>query len=70
MRTVRKENDKIAEVFYIIIRNTIEEKWVNINHKTDKNYIIIDEEGLDKVLNGENPVSNRKPYLREIMFRY
>ena len=70
-RTVRKENDKIAEVFYIIIRNTIEEKWVNNNHKTDKNYIIIDEEGLDKVLNGENPVStNRKPYLREIMFRY
>ncbi len=69
-RTVRKENDKIAEVFYIIIRNTIEEKWVNNNHKTDKNYIIIDEEGLDKVLNGENPISNRKPYLREIMFRY
>ena len=69
-RTVRKENDKIAEVFYIIIRNTIEEKWVNNNHKTDKNYIIIDEEGLDKVLNGENPTSNRKSYLREIMFRY
>ena len=25
-RTVRKENDKIAEVFYIVLKNTVEEK--------------------------------------------
>ena len=28
-RTVRKEGDKIAEVFYIVIKDTVEEKWVN-----------------------------------------
>jgi len=48
-RTVRKEDNKIAEVFYIVIKDTVEEKWVKNNHKTDKNYITIDEKGLDQV---------------------
>ena len=68
-RTVRKEGDKIAEVFYIVIKNTIEEKWVKNNHQTDKNYITIDEEGLDKVLRGEQP-EIYKPKLGEILFRF
>ena len=68
-RTVRKEGDKIAEVFYIVIRNTTEEKWVKNNHKTDKNYITIDEQGLEQVLRGEQP-SLYKPKLGEIMFRF
>ena len=55
MRTVRKEDDKIAEVFYLIINNTVESKWVKNNHKTDKNYITIDEKGLEQVLRGEVP---------------
>ena len=68
-RAVRKEENKVAEIFYIVIRNTTEEKWVKNNHKTDKNYITIDEEGLDKVLKGENPqpVINKS---RELMFRF
>ena len=68
-RTVRKEGDKIAEVFYIIIKNTTEEKWVKSNHKTDKNYIIIDEQGLEKVLNGEQP-NTVKPKMGEFVFRW
>ena len=28
-RTVRKEDDKIAEVFYLVIKDTVESKWVN-----------------------------------------
>jgi len=68
-RTVRKEGDKIAEVFYIIIKDSVEEKWVINNHKTDKNYITIDEEGLDKVLKGEIPKEYKKK-IGELLFRY
>ena len=68
-RTVRKEGDKIAEVFYIVIKGTTEEKWVKNNHKTDKNYITIDEKGLEQVLRGEQPNLYR-PKLGEIMFRF
>ena len=68
-RTVRKEEDKVAEVFYIIIKDTVEEKWVVNNHKKDKNYITIDEKGLEQVLKGEQP-DLFKPKLSEIMFRF
>lgn len=68
-RTVRKEGDKIAEVFYIVIKDTIEEKWAKTNHKTDKNYITIDEKGLEQVLNGETPQEYKKP-VGQIMFRF
>ena len=68
-RTVRKEDGKIAEVFYLVIKDTVESKWVKNNHKTDKNYITIDEKGLDQVLRGEQP-DLFKPKLGEIMFRF
>ena len=68
-RTVRKENDKIAEVFYIVIKDTVEEKWVKNNHKTDKNYVVIDEKGLDQVLDGKQPdLYNKK--IGELVFRF
>lgn len=68
-RTVRKEGNKIAEVFYIVIKNTVEEKWVVNNHKKDGNYITIDEIGLDQVLKGESPNEYKKP-IGQIMFRF
>lgn len=68
-RTVRKEGDKIAEVFYLVIKDTIESKWVKNNHKTDSNYITIDEKGLEQVLRGETPDFYR-PKLGQIMFRF
>ena len=68
-RTVRKEEDKIAEVFYLVIKDTVESKWVKNNHKTDKNYITIDEHGLDQVLRGESP-ELYKPKIGELVFRF
>ena len=68
-RTVRKEGDKIAEVFYIIIKDTVETTWAKNSHKTDKNYITIDEQGLEQVLRGEQPGAiKQKP--RELVFRF
>lgn len=68
-RTIRKEGSKIAEVFYIVIKDTVEEKWVQNNHRSDQNYITIDEKGLEQVLNGEIPEPYKKP-LKQIMFRF
>lgn len=68
-RAVRKEENKVAEIFYIVIKGTTEEKWVKNNHKSDKNYITIDENGLEQVLKGEQP-NLYKPKLGEIMFRF
>lgn len=68
-RTVRKEDNKIAEVFYLVIKDTVESKWVKNNHKTDKNYITIDEHGLDQVLKGESP-ELYKPKIGELIFRF
>lgn len=68
-RTIRKEGNKIAEVFYIVIKDTVEEKWVQNNHRSDQNYITIDEKGLEQVLNGEIPEPYKKP-LKQIMFRF
>ena len=68
-RAIRKEGDKIAEVFYIIIKNTVEEKWSKNNHKTDTNYITIDEDGLNKVLKGEQPEPCKQKF-GQIMFRF
>ena len=68
-RTVRREGDKIAEVFYLVIKDTVESKWVKNNHKTDKNYITIDEHGLEQVLRGEQP-ELYKPKIGELLFRF
>ena len=68
-RTVRKEENKIAEVFYLVIKDTVEEKWVKNNHKTDKNFITIDEHGLEQVLRGEQP-DLYKQKLGNVLFRF
>lgn len=67
-RIVRREEGKQAEMFYVIIDNTVESKWFTESHKGQP-YIIIDEGGLDDVLNGKEP----RPYTRKIrdfQFRY
>lgn len=68
-RVARLYNNKIAEIFYIVINGTQETKWMQNSHKSDKNYITIDEEGLDKVLNNETPDSY-KPKIQDLMFRF
>lgn len=68
-RAIRAFDNKEAEVFYIVINGTQETKWMSNSHKSDKNYITIDEEGLDKVLKGETPEAY-KPKIQELLFRF
>jgi superfamily II DNA or RNA helicase len=68
-RVVRKFEDKVAEIFYIVINNTQETKWFKDSHQKTDNYITIDEKGLEQVLRGEVPdVVKHKP--KELMFRF
>lgn len=67
-RTIRKEGDKVAEIFNIVIDQTIETKWFANSHKTST-FLTIDEQGLNDVLLGREP----KPYVKKIKdftFRY
>lgn len=68
-RVVRKFENKTAEIFYLVIKNSQEEKWFKNSHTTTSNYITIDEFGLDQVLRGEQP-NVYKGKLGEIMFRF
>lgn len=68
-RVIRAEQyDKKAELFNIVIRGTVEEKWVSKSHE-NKEFITIDESGLEQVLKGETP--NKPQYkLQNYMFRF
>lgn len=60
-RVARKEGDKQAEIFTLIINDTVENEWFKrSNSSTD--IITIDEEGLNDVLLGREP----KPYVKRI----
>jgi superfamily II DNA or RNA helicase len=68
-RTIRAQDGKLAEIFYIIINDTVECQWFKKSHSRDSNYIIVDEEGLDKVLEGKTPnKAKNKP--AEFMFQF
>ena len=68
-RVVRKYENKTAEIFYIVIKDTQEEKWFKTSHTNTANYLTIDEHGLDQVLKGQQPDLYKKK-LGEIMFRW
>ena len=67
-RICRFEEGKQAEMFYIIINNTVEGEWFK-KANSIQNYITIDEEGLDDVLNGREPRLYRKK-IKNFQFRY
>lgn len=67
-RVIRKEDDKQAEVFYLIINNTVESKWFITSHAKQP-YITIDEEGLDNVLAGKEPQPYKKK-IQDFTFRF
>lgn len=69
MRAIRAYENKEAEVFYIVINGTQETKWMKNSHSTNKNYITIDEKGLEQVLNNETP-DTYKPKIQELLFRF
>ena len=67
-RVIRKEGNKQAEIFNIVINDSVELQWFKNSHSASK-YITIDEEGLNDVLAGKEP----KPYVKKIKdftFRY
>lgn len=67
-RAIRKEGDKLAEIFNIVIDRTVETKWFLKSHENSP-YMTIGEEGLEDLLRGEEP----RPYNRKIKdftFRY
>lgn len=67
-RVIRLEDGKTAELFNLIIKDSVEQAWFKKSHENDK-YIIIDEKGLDKVLNGEEPDIYKKP-IQKFAFRF
>ena len=67
-RVIRFEEGKEAEIFNLVIADTVELEWYRKSHP-DNNYIIIDENGLDAVLKGEDP-KQYKHKLTNFTFRY
>ena len=68
-RIIRKEGDKTAEYFTLVINDTIESKWWQNSHKNDSNIIKIDSENLIKVLNGE-PYETYTKKLKNYSYRF
>jgi superfamily II DNA or RNA helicase len=67
-RVIRQEEGKQAEMFYLVLDNTVEVKWFTESHK-GQSYITIDEDGLNDVLEGKEP----RPYtkkLKDFTFRF
>lgn len=67
-RCIRFEEGKTAEIFNLVINQTVELEWFRKGHPNG-DYITIDEEGLNDVLAGREP----KPYVKHIKdftFRY
>ena len=68
-RVIRKEGNKEAEYFTLVINDTIESKWWENSHKKDTNIIRIDAENLIKVLNGE-PYETYTKKLKNYSYRF
>lgn len=60
-RVIRMEEGKQAEMFYIVLDNTVESKWFTESHK-GQSFTVIDEKGLEAVLAGKEP----EPYTKKI----
>lgn len=67
-RVIRKEEDKQAEIFNIVINQTVELEWFSKSHEKSS-YIKIDEKGLDNVLNGLEPDPYEKP-IPKLSYRF
>lgn len=68
-RVIRKEGDKEAEYFTLVINDTIESKWWQNAHKKDTDIIKIDSENLIKVLEGE-PYETYTKKLKNYTYRF
>lgn len=60
-RVIRFEEGKQAEIFNLVIKDSVEQEWFKNSHK-NSSYITIDEDGLNEVLNGKEP----EPYVKKV----
>lgn len=67
-RTIRFEPGKQAEIFTLIIRNTIEQKW--FANSNSSSYIVINEQQLDKILNNESLEIRDRILVKDVKNRY
>lgn len=61
------EGKEEAIIFTLVLKNTVEEKW--FQNSSTNNYITIDEEGLDKLLSGEQYTPKREKEV-QMTFRF
>ena len=67
-RVVRKEGSKYAEMFTLVIENTVEQEWFKKSHPKG-DYVTIDVENLYKLLKGE-PWEPYKKKLQNYTYRF
>ncbi len=70
-RVIRAEPGKKAEIFTLVLRNTVEENWYRKSME-DLNFIELNESELDEILNNKN-IDNKKEIKQEItknIFRF
>lgn len=68
-RVIRKEGNKQAEFFTLVINDSVELKWWENSHKKDTDIIKIDVDNLLKMLQGE-PWEPYKKKLKDFTFRF
>lgn len=68
-RVVRKEGDKLAEMFSLVIAGTNDELWFN-NANKNQSYITINEDQLDIILNGRDVSTRPKQGIVDLENRY
>ena len=67
-RALRVESGKQAEIFTLIVKGTVEEKW--LANSISSSYIIINEQQLDKVLNYEPLEVRQRNLVKDIKNRF
>lgn len=67
-RVIRKEGNKFAEMFTLVLENTVECEWYRKSHPNG-NYVTIDVENLEKILRGE-PYEPYKKKLKNFTYRF
>ena len=67
-RALRVEPGKQAEIFTLIIKGTVEEKW--LANSMSSSYIIINEQQLDKILNYEPLETRDRKLIKDVKNRY
>lgn len=68
-RAIRQEEGKIAEIFTLVIGKSIEENWYS-NANVNQQYITINENQLDIILNGGEVSTKTKRGIADTKYRF